>query len=304
MLDINDFGKLCCALFRNDRGCVYPCPPERQREMFDVFDENKDGFIDKSEFKFCWNRWIKKIVRPVSVLLVIDVQNDFISGSLNLSNCAAQHNGEEIIKPINELLDTVRFDAMFYSFDWHPADHVSFIDNLPQRKIHSSSPLSAAAAQLYDTVIFEGSPPVKQRLWPRHCVMDGAVFVYKGINTEVDSYSAFFDNQRLSRTCLDDRLRELNATDVYVCGLAYDVCVGATAVDALNLGYRTVLIDDCCRGVNVDDIEATKSSFIADHGIVVDSQQVKAMVDGRDRRPEMGYKLCIELRAEKKRNKI
>lgn len=66
----------------------------------------------------------------------MDVQNDFISGSLNIKHCAAQHDGLEVVEPINRLLDTVTFDAVFYSLDWHPVDHVSFIDNLPFRYHH------------------------------------------------------------------------------------------------------------------------------------------------------------------------
>lgn len=81
----------------------------------------------------CWNRWIKVCTRPRSAFLVVDVQNDFISGSLNIKQCAAQHDGSEVIEPINRLLDSVPFDAFFYSLDWHPVDHVSFIDNLHMR---------------------------------------------------------------------------------------------------------------------------------------------------------------------------
>ena len=117
-----------------------------------------------------------------------------------------------MVEPINRLLETVPFDAVFYSLDWHPSDHVSFIDNLPMRKLHHSSPVSswsieiwritflnrlvlpflcrdlksrrivwiglfyfqltAEEANTYDTVIFEGPPMMKQRLWPRHCVQD------------------------------------------------------------------------------------------------------------------------------------
>ncbi|XP_065348796.1 nicotinamidase [Cloeon dipterum] len=309
-IDFTDFGRICAALFRNDKGIVYSCSDEKQKEMFGIFDQNKDGFIDRTEFKFCWNKWIKKIVRPVSALLVIDVQNDFISGSLSLSNCDAKQNGEEVIKPINNLVDTVPFDGICYSLDWHPADHVSFIDNVGKRKIHSTSPVRADQAQLYDTVIFDGKPPTTQKLWPRHCVQNswGAELhkdlkvgkdpnlVYKGSNSDVDSYSAFFDNKRLSRTGLHDKLKEINATDVYVCGLAYDVCVGSTAVDALAIGFRTIMINDCARGVNFDDIESTKKRFIELNGIIVESNQVKAMVEGRDRRPELGYKLALELK--------
>lgn len=71
--------------------------------------------------------------RPKSAFLIVDVQNDFITGSLNIKHCAAQHDGSEVIDPINRLLETVPFDAVFYSLDWHPVDHVSFIDNLHLR---------------------------------------------------------------------------------------------------------------------------------------------------------------------------
>uniref|UniRef100_A0A182SF33 nicotinamidase n=1 Tax=Anopheles maculatus TaxID=74869 RepID=A0A182SF33_9DIPT len=152
-----------------------------------------------------------------------------------------------VIEPINKLLDTVDFDAVFYSLDWHPSDHVSFIDNIKQRPIHPTSPLNADNAQVYDTVIFAGPPPMKQRLWPRHCVQDSwgselhkdlkvvehGVKVYKGTNPEVDSYSVFWDNKKLSDTTLCAQLRLKGSTDIYVCGLAYDVCVVGTATGSI-----------------------------------------------------------------------
>ncbi|KAG8228747.1 hypothetical protein J437_LFUL009669 [Ladona fulva] len=258
-----------------------------------------------------------KIVRPISVFLAVDVQNDFISGSLNISRYSAQQDGEEVIEPINTLLETVNFDAVFYSLDWHPSDHVSFFDNLDKRKLDPSSPVSAEEAKMFDTVIFEGPPQMRQKLWPRHCVqeswgaelhkdlkvMDNAVMVYKGTNPEVDSYSVFWDNKKLTRTSLVTQLEQVNATDIYICGLAYDICVGATAADALVIGYRTILVDDCCRGVDLEDIERTKRNVITNHGVIVNSSQVKAMVEGRDRRPELGYKLALELKKKEKQAK-
>ncbi|KAJ2954954.1 hypothetical protein O0L34_g3285 [Tuta absoluta] len=309
-LNMDEFRLICKALFRNDKGHIYPVSEERARHMFNVFDRDADGYIDKEEFTFCWNHWIKVIVRPVSAFLIVDVQNDFISGSLNISKCNAQQDGSEVVEPINRLLETVPFDCVFYSLDWHPPDHVSFIDNVHMRELHVSSPVSADKAQTYDTVVFAGPPPMKQRLWPRHCIQDtwgaelhkdlkiveGAVKVYKGTNPEVDSYSVFWDNKSLTDTSLSSQLRMRGATDIFICGLAYDVCVGATIADALAIGYRSILIDDASRGVDLADIESTKATIVNNNGVIVTSDEVLAMVEGRDRRPELGYKLAMELK--------
>ncbi|XP_058795710.1 nicotinamidase isoform X1 [Phymastichus coffea] len=308
-LSISEFELICKALFRNDRGKVYGLEDDRLKEIFGVFDTDGNGLIDRKEFEMCWNRWIKVCTRPKSAFLVVDVQNDFISGSLNIKKCAARHDGSEVIEPINKLLDSVPFDNVFYSLDWHPDDHVSFIDNLNLRELDESSGITKEEARVYDTVTFKGPPILKQRLWPRHCVQDSwgaelhrdlkivehGVKVYKGTNPEVDSYSVFWDNKKLSETSLSSQLQERGVTDIYVCGVAYDVCVGATAIDALASGYRTILIDDACRGVDLVDIEKTKANVIGSHGVIVTSGQVKAMVEGRDRRPELGYKLAMEI---------
>ncbi|XP_034836122.1 nicotinamidase [Maniola hyperantus] len=310
-LNLDEFRLICRALFRNDKGHIYPLSEDRARHIFQVFDKNDDGFIDKDEFTFCWHHWIKVIVRPVSAFLIVDVQNDFISGTLNISKCNAQQDGSEVVEPINRLLESVPFDSVFYSLDWHPPDHVSFIDNVHMRELHPSSPVSADKAQAYDTVVFAGPPPMKQRLWPRHCVqdtwgaelhkdlkiVDNAVKVYKGTNPEVDSYSVFWDNKKLTDTSLSTQLRSRGATDIYICGLAYDVCVGATIADALAIGYRAILIDDASRGVDLADIERTKQTIVNNNGVIVESHQILAMVEGRDRRPELGYKLAMELKS-------
>ncbi|KAL0112505.1 hypothetical protein PUN28_012077 [Cardiocondyla obscurior] len=309
-LSISEFDLICRALFRNDRGKIYGLEEDQLREVYSIFDLKGDGRIDREEFEVCWNKWIKICTRPKSAFLIVDVQNDFITGSLNIKQCAAQHDGSEVIDPINRLLETVPFDAVFYSLDWHPVDHVSFIDNLHLREVDISSSISKEAARVYDTVTFQGPPLLKQRLWPRHCVqdswgaelhkdlkiVDNAIKIYKGTNPEVDSYSVFWDNKKLTETTLSSQLQEKGATDIYICGLAYDVCVGATAVDALTSGYRTILIDDCSRGVDLVDIEKTKATVIGSNGVIVNSSQVKAMVEGRDRRPELGYKLALEIK--------
>ena len=148
---------------------------------------------------------------------------------------------------------------------------------------------------MYDTVIFETDRDVRdieQKLWPRHCVQmtKGAEFdpkltmvednersliIKKGTQSDVDSYSAFFDNCKLTKTLLDEELKARNITDLYICGLATDVCVAATAIDGFELNYRIVIIDDACKGVDVDDISTTKKELINTGAIIINSKQVQ-----------------------------
>ena len=187
------------------------------------------------------------MLHPKTALLVVDVQNDFIDGSLALINCSAKQDGGEVVPVINELLDTCPFDCVAYTLDWHPKDHVSFFENVSKRKISDKSPIKKDFKQ-YDTVIFEQYPNADQKLWPTHCVQGSKgselhpdlkiinpekdemkrklIYTKKGHNPDIDSYSAFYDNAKLSETGLDKDLKEIGVTDIYVCGLASDVCVG------------------------------------------------------------------------------
>lgn len=310
-LDFSDFKLLCKTLFQNADGEPYQIEERYLKEIFDVFDTGGDGFIAGTEFALCRNSWLNPILQPTSAFVIVDVQNDFISGSLSIRNCPAKQDGAEIVPPINRLLASVKFDAVFYSFDWHPENHISFIDNVNLQPLHRTSPV-LANVRAFDTVIFDGNPPVRQKLWPRHCmqgtwgaelhpdlrIVDGAGKIYKGTDPEIDSYSAIFDNNKMGETGLRRLLEEKNITDVYVCGLAYDVCVGATALDALRLGYRTILVEDCTGGLDLGDIEKMRGKIMAEHGVVVNSDRVKAMVEGKDRRYELGYKLALELKAK------
>ena len=108
-------------------------------ELMTIFNVSGSGKLSSAEFQFCWTEWIKKVTRPSSALVVVDVQNDFISGSLAIKNCPAGQNGEEVVPPINNMIDTVPFDLHCYSLDWHPADHVSFVDTVHLRKFHADS---------------------------------------------------------------------------------------------------------------------------------------------------------------------
>ena len=142
-----------------------------------------------------------------------------------------------------------RFDLIVATQDWHPADHQSFAAN------HDGK-------QIGDLVSLNGLPQI---LWPVHCVQEthGADFAgalkrdrwarvfQKGVDREIDSYSGFFDNGHAKDTGLASYLRQQGVDSVYVLGLATDYCVKFTALDAVSLGFRTHLILDGCRGVNL-----------------------------------------------------
>jgi len=184
-----------------------------------------------------------------TALIMVDLQNDFCPGG-----SLAVPNGDEII-PIANALQS-HFDIVVATQDWHPADHKSFAVNHPNGKIG-------------DLILLNG---ISQVLWPSHCVQGtaGAAFhpnvklekvnqiIQKGIDREIDSYSAFFDNAHLRATGLTEYLRAENVTEIYLLGLATDYCVKYSALDAVALGFTVYVIQDACRGIelNVGDISS------------------------------------------------
>jgi nicotinamidase/pyrazinamidase len=192
----------------------------------------------------------------MKALLVIDLQNDFLPGG-NL----AVPDGDAVIPIVNELMP--EFDLVVATQDWHPADHGSFASNHP-----GMTP--------GDQVNLDG---LKQILWPDHCIegSEGARFadsldhhridhiIRKGSNPLVDSYSGFHDNGHRQSTGLADLLRKNDVSHVYLVGLATDYCVKFTALDALKEGFKVTLIQDACRGVNLqaDDVTTTLNKLKA-----------------------------------------
>jgi nicotinamidase/pyrazinamidase len=175
-------------------------------------------------------------------LILVDIQNDFCPGG-----ALAVPQGDEVVAVANRLQP--RFDLVVATQDWHPAGHGSFAANHPGRKPFEMGELA-------------GLPQV---LWPVHCVQGtpGAAFhprldtarvakVFpKGTDPAIDSYSGFFDNGKRKSTGLGEWLKAQGVTHVFVCGLATDYCVKATALDAAQLGFPTTLIQDACRGVGL-----------------------------------------------------
>ena len=178
----------------------------------------------------------------MKALIVVDVQNDFIPGG-----ALAVPEGDKVVPVCNQLMSS--FELVVATQDWHPKNHASFAANHPGRSVG-------------EVIDLHGMPQV---LWPVHCVQNtpGAMFVpglktelftrvfQKGTDTEIDSYSGFFDNGHRKATGLGEYLASQKVTDVYVCGLATDYCVKFTALDAYQLGMKVHLIEDACRGVNL-----------------------------------------------------
>jgi nicotinamidase/pyrazinamidase len=177
-----------------------------------------------------------------SALLVVDVQNDFCPGG-----ALEVKGGDEVIPVINALEPL--FPGVVATQDWHPPGHVSFAS-------------AHRGKEIYDSVDVDG---IRQVLWPDHCVQGsvGADFhpaldrryftliLRKGFTPELDSYSAFFENDRKTPTGLAFFLRGLGYERVYLCGLATEYCVLYSAMDALALGFRVFLVEDAVRGVDI-----------------------------------------------------
>ena len=178
----------------------------------------------------------------MKALILVDLQNDFLPGG-----ALAVSGGDEVIPIANQVQK--HFELVVATQDWHPADHGSFASNHEGRE----------PGQVID---LNG---LDQVLWPVHCVENtpGAAFVdgfdtsrvdrvfQKGTDPGIDSYSAFYDNDHKTSTGLAEYLRKKRVTDVYIMGLATDYCVKYTALDALGEGFRTFVIEDGCRGVEL-----------------------------------------------------
>ena len=177
-----------------------------------------------------------------SALLVIDVQPDFCPGG-----ALAVADGDAVVPAANALMPTV--DLVVATQDWHPANHISFAST------HGKQPFVDTIEAPYGT----------QHLWPDHCVQDttGAqidprlqipqaeLILRKGFRRDIDSYSAFLEDDHTTPTGLAGYLRERGLTRLFLCGLAYDFCVGFSAIDGAALGFECHVLEDLSRAVDL-----------------------------------------------------
>ena len=201
------------------------------------------------------------------VLVVIDVQNDFCPGG-----ALAVADGDKIIDVIHRVAPA--FEHILLTQDWHPPGHHSFAC-LHEGKKHFES---------------IEVPHGVQTLWPDHCVQGtwGAEFhsslhlpraelvLRKGFRPHIDSYSAFFENDRTTPTGLGGYLRERGLTRVFLVGLAYDYCVGYSALDARRLGFEAVIVQDACRAFDLDGSVVKIEAEFASAGVALIQSAVLA----------------------------
>jgi len=193
-------------------------------------------------------------------LIVIDVQNDFCPGG-----ALAVPEGDQIVAGINALIPS--FDAVVLTQDWHPKSHSSFAS------------LHAGKAP-YDMIDMPYGPQV---LWPDHCIQgtQGAEFhedldtaradmiIRKGYNPAIDSYSAFFENDRTTPTGLTGYLKTRGISDLTMVGLATDFCVNFSAVDAAKLGFTVTVISDLCCAIDLDGSLAAAQDGMKTAGVTL-----------------------------------
>ncbi|MGL3213954.1 bifunctional nicotinamidase/pyrazinamidase [Bradyrhizobium sp. BR 1433] len=197
-------------------------------------------------------------IAPDDLFLVIDVQNDFCPGG-----ALAVADGDAVVPVVNRLAG--RFDHVVLTQDWHPAGHSSFATSHP-----GATPFSAIAM-----------PYGPQTLWPDHCIQGsaGAAFhpdlaidqaelvIRKGFRAAIDSYSAFFENDRKTPTGLAGYLRERGLRRIVMAGLATDYCVQYSALDARRLGFETAVVLAGCRAIDLGGSLAVATAAMRAAGV-------------------------------------
>ena len=192
-----------------------------------------------------------------SALIIIDMQNDFCTGG-----ALAVKDGEKIIQCINDAQK--EFKTIILTQDWHPQEHSSFASN------HGAEP--------YTKVEMEYGPQI---LWPDHCIQGSTggnfhknlntnksdIILRKGSNPKIDSYSAFFENDKNTTTGLEGYLIKKDIKRLYLCGLAFDYCVFYSALDGANLGFEVFVFKDLTKAIDLNDSKKTAKKSMIEKGI-------------------------------------
>lgn len=217
--------------------------------------------IGKTQHKHIDVEDLSMLNRTDTALIVIDVQNDFCPGG-----ALAVADGDKVIQPINQMISAAHTTVL--TQDWHPSNHQSFAS------MH-------AGKKPFEMVTM---PYGEQVLWPQHCIIgsngadfhselnqdDAHMVIRKGFRAEIDSYSAFFENDHQTVTGLDGYLKAREIDKVVICGLATDFCVAFSALDAVRIGYEVHVILPACRAIDLDGSLEAQLSAMQEAGIHIE----------------------------------
>lgn len=201
----------------------------------------------------------------MKALILVDIQNDFLPGGK-----LAVPDGDDIIPVVNDLQE--HFELVVATQDWHPSNHKSFASNHNHKKP-------------FDIINIHG---LQQTLWPDHCLQgsSGAEFPVglntnkaeaifrKGTDSEIDSYSGFYDNGHRKSTGLAGYLSDKQAKEVYIAGLAGDICVYLTALDSIAEKFTTFIVEDATKPLSADDFKKAMKDFITRGGRLIQSKEI------------------------------
>ncbi|KAH7723975.1 CBN-PNC-2 protein [Aphelenchoides avenae] len=260
--------------------------------LFSLFDVDADGSLSDAEANALNHTLIQAINALRYALIVVDFQNDFVSGSLAIKKGSAHQDPLEALIPLNALLTRAAdFHEVIYTLDWHPINHISFYEHCRNSDRSLSRKDKQRKLKPFDVVSFE-QPKCKQVLYPTHCIqgswgaelhsdvlqVDGAKYVQKGVEVFVDAYSGFLGHDNSE---LEIFLREGDIRAAFICGLSLDICVTATARDSARLGFLTAVIVDCSKGLCDEQIQHCMDELRARNVAVLDSSAVNAFIDKR-----------------------
>lgn len=179
----------------------------------------------------------------LSALIVIDVQHDFLPGG-----ALAVPGGDEVIPVITRLMENMSFDAVILTQDFHPAGHSSFASSTPGAEPFTTKEVAYGTQVLWPDHCVQGTRGADLAL-PPSAVMRAQSIIAKGFRSDVDSYSAFMENDKKTSTGLAGMLRERGVSEVVLVGLALDYCVGYSALDARAMGFDVTVVLEGCRGI-------------------------------------------------------